>query len=479
LLFFDIGMRIAYRVNQLGRGQFKLTSGTNFFQGASTMFYNKNINIMKYFVSFSIIATLAACSDDDITGPVFDPDVPPQNVQVVSGDSNSTEVKNTISWTEDPTATDYVVYFSYTPGVTDSSSEVVPTVSGSNFVTHSGTEVVAGTPLYYKVQAQSGAQSSVLSAEVTGTPEESTMQHNLNDVAWNGTSLLVAVGENAVIITSGNDLQDGWSQPADVGTLDKSLSAVTWVSTNTPNTQFLIVGAGLTVLTGDGTNWATVDMTNVSINAKGDLEDVAWVFDTNTAVGNYVAVGKNNLILTSPDGSDLSWTVQNGGNLNDNITLMGVASNGDGSVTVAVGTNGTLLTSNDRGLNWIPWTVTESNSLNDVTWDGSQFIVVGTTGTVYTSTDGVDWEKSTLIAVDSAFIGVTQWDSSLPAEPIAAIVGATGDFIVFPDATTGLFIRTGTTEQLSANTWVDDGVNPAYFVIVGHDGYVLTSQLQL
>ena len=436
------------------------------------MFYKKNINMMRYFVSFSIIATLAACSDDDIIGPVFDPDVPPQNVQVVSGDSNSTEVKNTISWTEDPTATDYVVYVSNTPGVTDSSSEVVPSVSGSNFVTHSGADVVAGTPLYYKVQAQSGTQSSVLSNEVTGTPEESTTQHNLNDVAWNGTSLLVAVGDNAVIITSGNDLQDGWSQPADVGTLDKSLSAVTWESTNT---QFLIVGAGLTVLTGNGIDpWLPQDLDGVAGTTGNatDLEDVTWVVD------RYVAVGKNSVIITSVDGG-VTWTVRNDGGLSDNTTLMGVASNGDGSVIVSVGTNGTLLTSDDRGLNWIPWTVTESNSLNDVTWDGSQFIVVGATGTVYTSTDGVDWEKSTLIAVDSAFIGVTQWDSLLPAEPIAAIVGATGDFIVFPDATTGLFIRTGTTEQLSANTWVDDGVNPAYFVIVGHDGFVLTSQLQL
>jgi len=134
------------------------------------MFYTKGIGMMKYFVSFSMIATLAACSDDGIVGPVFNPDVPPQNVQVVSGDSNTTDVQNTISWTKDPAATDYVVYVSNTPGVTNSSSQVVPAVSGSNFVTHSGTDVVAGTPLYYKVQALSGTQSSVLSNEVTGTP---------------------------------------------------------------------------------------------------------------------------------------------------------------------------------------------------------------------------------------------------------------------------------------------------------------------
>ena len=432
------------------------------------MFYNTNIHMMKYFVSFSIIATLAACSDDDIVGPVFDPDVPPQNVQVVSGDSNSTDVQNTISWTNDPTATDYVIYVSDTPGVTDSSSQVVPAASGSNFVTHSGTDVVAGTPLYYKVQAQSGTQSSVLSNEVTGTPQISIATHNLKDVAWNGTDTLVAVGDEGEIITSASGLLDGWTSTA-IGGLAESLSAVTWESTNN---QFLVVGAGLTVLTGDGTNWQPQDLTGLPLSTGNatDLEDVAWVDD------RYIAVGKNSVIITSPDG--VTWTVQNDGGLSDNTTLMGVASNGDGSVTVAVGTNGTLLTSDDRGLNWIPWTVTENNNLNDVTWDGSQFIVVGTDGTVYTSTDGVNWEYFDLLSVDSAFIGVTQWDSSLPVDPIPAIVGATGDFIVFPDATTSLFIRTGTTGLLSANTWVHDGVNPAYFVIVGHDGFVLTSQLQ-
>jgi hypothetical protein len=434
------------------------------------MFYTKGIGIMKYFVSFSMIATLAACSDDGIVGPVFNPDVPPQNVQVVSGDSNTTDVQNTISWTKDPTATDYVVYVSNTTGVTDSSSQVVPAASGSNFVTHSGTDVVAGTPLYYKVQALSGTQSSVLSDEVTGTPQQSIATNNLNDVAWNGADTLVAVGDAGEIITSPNGLLNGWTSTA-IGGLAESLSAVTWEN-NTP--QFLIVGAGLTVLTGDGTNWQPQDLNGVSGTTGNatDLEDVAWVVD------RYVAVGKNSLIITSEDGG-ISWIVRNGGEPTDTTTLTGVAANSDGSKTVAVGTNGTLLTSDDKGLNWDPWTVTESNSFNDVTWDGSQFIVVGSTGTIYTSTNGADWEYFDLISVDSTFIGVTQWDSSpLPADPIPAIVGATGDFIVFPDATTGLFIRTGTTEQLSANTRVDDGVNPAYFVIVGHDGFVLTSQLQ-
>ena len=155
-----------------------------------------------------------------------------------------------------------------------------------------------------------------------------------------------------------------------------------------------------------------------------------------------------------------------------------MAATADGSITVAVGTNGTLLTSNDQGRNWAPWTVTENNDLNDVTWDGTQFIVVGSDDTIYVSTDGATWEKVNPQTPDIAFVGVTQWDSSIPTDPLPAVVGSAGTFVVFPDETTRLNIETGTTEQLAAVTWVDDGVNPAYFIMVGHDGFVLSSRVQ-
>lgn len=423
---------------------------------------------MKYYALFSILAVLAACSDDGTVGPSFDPDVPPQNVQVVSGDSDSGDVRNTISWIEDPAATGYVVFVSDMPGVTANSSQVVPSASGTNFVIHSGIDVVAGVPLYYKVQALSGTHSSVLSAEVTGTPQQSVTADDLNDVAWNGTDTLIAVGEAGGIITSRNALTERWFQPGHLGLV---LSAVTWESNNN---QFLIVGENLKVLIDDGVMLQFQDMSNVAtaIGNTPDLQDVAWVFD------RYVAVGENSLIITSADGTSLSWIVRNGGNVNDSITLNGVAANNNGRKTVVVGTNGTLLTSDDRGQNWMPWVVTDSNDLNDVTWDGSQFIVVGANGTMYTSAEGVSWQKSDLIENDTAFIGVTQWNSVLPVDAIPAAVGSSGGFFVFPDSTTAIEIPTGTAEQLSAIIWVDDGVNAAYFVIVGHDGVVLTSQLQ-
>jgi hypothetical protein len=66
----------------------------------------------------------------------------------------------------------------------------------------------------------------------------------------------------------------------------------------------------------------------------------------------------------------------------------------------------------------------------------------------------------------------------LPENPLLSAVGSAGTFVVSPDVATGVSIPTGTNQQLSGITLVDDNVNPAYFVLVGNDGTVLTSQLQ-
>ena len=191
------------------------------------MFNFKDINILKFFAAYCLIIMLTACSSSSNDGDaiVFDPTVAPQNVQVVSGDDNSTDVRNTISWTLDPAATGYVVYVENTPGVDENSSVVAPTASGFNYVTHSGVDVVKGSPYYYRVQAVSGSESSILSEEVTGTPQESITDKALNDVARNGTTL-VAVGASGVILTSQNGMAEAWTDAS--GVTSNPLAGVTW-----------------------------------------------------------------------------------------------------------------------------------------------------------------------------------------------------------------------------------------------------------
>ncbi len=425
------------------------------------MFNLKDVNILKFFTAFSLIVMLTACSINDGDAIVFDPTVAPQNVQVVSGDDNTGEVRNTISWTRDPVNPDYVVYVSNTPGVTESSSVVVPTDHGFTFVTHSGVEL-KGNAYYYRVQAVSGGLSSPLSDEVTGTAQESITDKALNDVAWNGTDTLVAVGAAGVILSSPNGMADGWTDASDASTTN-ILAGVTW-----GNGQFLVVGAGSTVLTGDGTsNW---NSKNLDLQPAVNLEDVAWLDD------GYIAVGLNGAIITS-DITGNAWTLQDHPDNGDtNLTLNGVASNG--SLIVVVGTNGTILTSADSGLTWSPQSSNTNNNLNDISWDGNQFGVVGSHDTILTSADGVTWTSHIPGTPDITFVAASQWDSSLPADPVLGAVGSDGTFVVSPDAATGFSIPTGTNEQLSGMTWVDDGSTTPYFVIVGNDGTVLTSQLQ-
>ena len=220
---------------------------------------------------------LAACGESSSSGsattppPTPPPPDVPLGIQVVAGDGNNSDLQNTISWTLDPAVTDYSVYWSNTPGVTASSNVLVPSAQGTRYAIHSDVDVVAGTTYYYRVEAMSAGGASALSAEVQGTPQQSITNSSLNDVAWNGVDTLVAVGDSGTILSSPNGLADGWS---DVSTMDapQSLSAVTWESVNS---QFVIVGAGSTVLTGDGTTWFLEDLSN--FQGALNLEDISWL----------------------------------------------------------------------------------------------------------------------------------------------------------------------------------------------------------
>ncbi len=423
------------------------------------------VNISKYFLTFGLALVLAACSSssNNSNAPPLNPAAAPLNVQVVSGDGNGSEVENTVSWTLDPAATSYTLYWDNVPGVTENSSVVVPAAAGSRYISHSGIDVLAGNSYYYRVQATSAGGASALSAEVKGTPQVSITNNALNDVAWNGTDTLVAVGDSGVILNSPNGLADGWADASAAG-VPQALTGVTWENINS---QFLIVGAGSTVLSGNGSTWTQENLSALPGGAV-NLEDVAWLGD------KYISVGKSGTILTS-NATGTVWTAQDAGANVATISLNAVASNNDR--IVVVGTNGTILNSTD-GAVWVELANLTNNNLNDVSWDGSQFNVVGSNDTILTSPDGITWTSHIPGTSDINFVATTQWDSALPQSPVVAAVGSAGTFVISPDGDPGIIIRTGTTEQLDGMTWVDDGMDPAYFVIVGNDGTVLTNQYQ-
>ncbi|MEN8176994.1 MAG: hypothetical protein ABFS39_00050 [Pseudomonadota bacterium] len=428
--------------------------------------------------ALGIVGLLAACGGGGDDGPVFDPDVPPQDVEVVSGDGFNSELGNTISWEYDETATGHVVYWDTQPNVTVDSPQVVPTDTGRNYIIHADpAEVFAGETIYYLLVATAGDQVSEPSEVVSGTPQTAVTANSLNDLAWNGSPVdgsiiaLVAVGDSGTILNSQNGTLDGWTE-VDHGLTDESLAGVTW-----GNAQYLVVGAGNTVLTSpDGSAWAWIDLNEQNI-PNSDLEDVAW-----TGAG-YIVVGKNGAVLTgNADGA--VWTEQSTG-IDTAITLEGVAE-GNGTL-VAVGTKATIITSQDAGVTWTlidlsAQSISNTNDLNDVTWDGTSFGVVGSNSTLLSSTDGLDWIENNPSISDYSLEGAVQWDpllpANLPVDPLLAMVGSAGTFFVSDDPDSGYSVPTGTNEQLEAIIWVDiedDGIEP-YFIMVGHDGTLLTNQ---
>jgi len=427
------------------------------------MFHLQNSRFASLAAFISLTLALTACGGSNNSSPPVvkpPPTNTPQGVQLVSGDNNSDAPENTISWTLDPTATGYTVYWDNVAGVTATSSVVVPAAQGTRYMTHSGVDVTQGNSYYYRVQADSANGPSALSDEVTGTPQLSITNNSLNDVAWNGVDTLVAVGDSGTIQQSPNGLADAWVDTS-AANAPQALTGITW---DTVNSQFLIVGAGSTVLSGDGFNWNREDLSNLP--GAVNLEDVAWLGD------RYIAVGKNGTIVTSnADGS--SWTLQDAGPNVANTALSGVANNN--LQIVVIGTNGTILNSAD-GVAWSELPAFVNQDLNDITWDGNQFVIVGSNDTILTSPDGTVWTSHVPGTSDINFVAVTQWDSGLPQNPVLATVGSAGTFVTDPDGDPGVIIRTGTTAQLGGMTWVDDGVTPGYFVMVGNDGTVLTNQ---
>lgn len=459
----------------------------------------RHFGIWRYLTSFALVGLLAACGGggggggDD--GPVFYPDVPPQNVEVVAGHGSNSLLANVISWTADPAASGHTVYWSYDPNVTVNSPAVVPGPgeTTSTYIVHSDPNVVsAGQTIYYLVVATDGVQVSVPSAVVYGTPQLNVTGNSLNDVAWNGKAVdgsslvaMVAVGDSGTILTSPNGIQEGWEVVEQEDLPDVSLAGITW-----GNGRFVVVGAEATVLTSsDGIVWELQDSWVDPELQSTDLEDVVW-----TGSG-YVVVGKNGALLMSLDGVD--WTFQDIRDLLDvaldaGVTLEAVAE-GNGTL-VAVGTKGTIITSLDGGASWVKQDLTEdgiitTNDLSDVTWNGIAFGVVGSDSTLLSSSDGLTWIEHTPDIYDYALEGAVQWDpflpSSIPPNPLLAMVGSSGSFFVADSLDdSGYSIPTATNAQLEAIIWVDlpndvdalgNLIDP-YFLMVGHEGTVLTNQ---
>ncbi len=277
----------------------------------------------------------------------------------------------------------------------------------------------SGSNDYYIYNSQNGSSWS----------EVSSLDTYVEKVAPSGSGC-VAVGDDGYIAESSDG--DNWTRVSqsnedlrrvkylnnyfyalgNKGTVIYSSDGNTWTEETIPGVQdymasdiayngstLVVVGRGWNVTGGfiahkNGNGW-TVDNTT-----SFDLSGITY------GDGKFIAVGHGK-ILSSTDGSN--WTEVN---INDNISNIYLKSviyaNG---VYVAVGSDDTILTSND-GTNWVKDNLTTTMDLQDVTYGAGKFIAVGYSSTVLISSDGFNWEAASQSTPNNSWIQSVTHDGS-------------------------------------------------------------------
>ncbi len=173
------------------------------------------------------------------------------------------------------------------------------------------------------------------------------------------------------------------------------------------------------------------------------------------AANQWVAVGEQGTILTSPDGT--AWTARSSGFPTTWLVAVGY---GAGTWT-AVGENGLILTSADA-ITWTPRTSGTTARLNGVAYGGGRWMIVAESGELLTSTDSLAWTKL-----------------SPSTDRLRGLIFAYGQFVITGD--NGLVRTTIDATDYAAKAlpggFFVESVTYARraFVAVGEDGYAITS----
>lgn len=195
-----------------------------------------------------------------------------------------------------------------------------------------------------------------------------------NYIIWAG-SQLVALGGNGMVHLSPDGLSWRDVQPPGDPT------SVVWTG------QMLVAANGTgTDTSPDGLNWSYNNDAGL-YSEDFQLRDIVWTGFEFVAVafdGGPSWAGVAYGIATSVDA--VNWTIRVRGlpQFLDSVAWTG-------SMLVAVGYNGTILTSIDAGVTWTSEVSGTNVALYKVIWTGSQLVAVGDAGTILTSPDGVTW----------------------------------------------------------------------------------------
>jgi hypothetical protein len=231
-------------------------------------------------------------------------------------------------------------------------------------------------------------------------------------VAGSGASLLLAAGDNALLLRTATD--SGWSDQLADGS---PLPAPAWpyFASVWDGERFVVAGRTGLVLESFQTNAIEGTLWFEEFESPRD-----WLWDVMALPELCVAVGDRATILTSPNGRD--WYREFVPSAATNAVFLGVA--GTSNLLVTVGTGGqiayspnlltNIITTNDvvvlsecrwatntvvvtneasmLGLLWVPVDPSlTTNTLQGVCERLGEFVIVGDNGTVLSGTNGSDW----------------------------------------------------------------------------------------
>jgi len=218
------------------------------------------------------------------------------------------------------------------------------------------------------------------------------------------------------------------------------LYTVRWI-----NHQFVVLGTKAILTSPDGINWQNNagNLTNIFIDVVG-----------NDSASNFIAIGDNGTIATSPDLK--KWTPQTSPTTVRLFTAFWY--NGQ---FLALGNGGTTLTSPD-GTHWVDVANNTSETFHRGTQVGGRLIVASYEGIV-SSPNGLVWSR----ALRSSNRMV---DVATNGKLVVAVGGTPDNFRVSTDGVTWSPYSLGTTEQLNAVIWTGN-----QFVAAGGNGTILNS----
>ena len=233
-----------------------------------------------------------------------------------------------------------------------------------------GTRFIAPAALGFRLSTTSG--TSWRRINVTGQTQAQ------NEIAYNGTTTLVSVGNTGTAYTS-TDNGETWTLQS-TGRASGTFSGITF------GAGLFVAGITLNSTTAvstspDGVTWTTRTTPSIAPN------DIAY-----NGTNLFVMVGSAGVIQTSPDG--ITWTARTSPQTAQAWT--GV-SFGNGIWTI-VGNAGVVATSPD-GINWTSRTSGATVNLQEVVYanfaTNPLWIAVGSTGTIITSPDAITWTTRT------------------------------------------------------------------------------------